>query len=161
MDDVEKKIVQWAKQMPSLNTVPMALTARLQQVNKEINDKLNNTYKQFKLNDAGFDVLSTLLRVGAPYALSPSQLLKQMHITSGTLTTRIDKLEKKALVKRKIKKDDKRSISVTLTKKGLKLIQEVIIEHVKAQEDVVAVLTLEEQNDLVNLLQKCLSKAPK
>ena len=61
MDDVEKKIKQWAKNMPQLNTTAMAITARLQQVTKEINDELNATFQYHKITDAGFDVLSTLL----------------------------------------------------------------------------------------------------
>jgi len=63
-----------------------------------------------------------------------------MDITSGTMTTRIDKLEKKDLVKRKTKKNDKRSVNVALTKRGLKLINEVIVEHVKTQEKIVICL---------------------
>ena len=160
MDDVEKKIKQWATQMPNLNTAPMALTARLQQLTKEVDEELGATFKRYKLTDASFDVLSTLLRAGPPHSLSPGQLLEQMPITSGTLTTRIDKLEKKGLVKRKVKKDDKRSVSVALTKKGSKLIEEVILEHVKAEEKAVSVLTVKEQQIFVDLLQKCLGSRP-
>lgn len=158
MDGVEKKIEQWAKQMPTLNTVPMALTARLQQVTKEVNDELNTTFKRHKLSDAGFDVLATLLRSGPPYSLSPGQLLSQMLITSGTMTSRIDKLEKKGLVKRKSKKEDKRSVIVGLTKKGLKLINEVIVEHMENQERIVSIFDDQEQQIFIALLQKYLSK---
>ena len=160
MDDVENKIKQWAKQMPDLNTTPMAVTARLQQVSKQINDELNTTFDKHKLNDAGFDVLSTLLRAGPPHSLSPKQLLKQMLITSGTMTTRIDKLEKEGFVKRKIKKNDKRSVSVAITKNGLNLIEEVIVEHVKAQEKVVSVLSTKEQKVFVELLHKMMVQTP-
>jgi DNA-binding MarR family transcriptional regulator len=161
MDEVESKIKQWAKQMPKLNTNPMALTARLQQVNKEVTDELNATFKRYKLSDAGFDVLATLLRAGPPHSLSPGQLLEEMLITSGTMTTRIDKLEKKGLVKRKSKKEDKRKVGVALTKKGLKLIQEVILAHVKTQEKIVAVFNQQEQQTLVALLQKYLANESK
>ncbi|WP_371193059.1 MarR family winged helix-turn-helix transcriptional regulator [Glaciecola sp. SC05] len=157
MDGVNKKIKQWAKQMPKLNTAPMALTARLQQASKHITEELNSTFKHYKLSDAGFEVMATLLRAGTPYSLSPGQLLDQMSITSGTLTTRIDKLEKKGLVKRKTKKDDKRGVNVALTKKGLKLIKEVVVEHAQAQESIVSVLDEQEQQTFVVLLQKLLA----
>jgi DNA-binding MarR family transcriptional regulator len=80
-----------------------------------------------------------------------------MDITSGTMTSRIDKLEKKGLVKRKIKKNDKRGVNVGLTKKGLKLIDEVIITHVRTQEKIVAVFDEEEQLVFISLLQKYLT----
>lgn len=156
MDPVQKKVQQWSKQLPNLNTKPMALIARLQQTTKEMNGELCASFEHYKLTNASFDVLATLLRTGPPHSLSPSELLEQMHITSGTMTTRIDKLEKKGLVKRKTKKNDKRSVNVGLTKKGLKLIDEVIVEHVKDQEKIVSVFDAEEQLLFISLLQKYL-----
>ncbi|MFQ3249358.1 MAG: DNA-binding MarR family transcriptional regulator [Glaciecola sp.] len=158
MDAVQKKIQQWSESMPSLNTKPMALISRLQQATKEINDELCLSSGKQKLTDASFEVLATLLRAGPPHSLSPGELLDQMLITSGTMTTRIDKLEKKGLVKRKTKKDDKRSVNVALTKKGLKLIEKVILEHVKTQEEIVSVFNDEEQQLFIALLKKYLSK---
>lgn len=158
MDPVQKKIQQWLEQLPDLNTSPMALIARLQLASKQMNDELCANFERHKLTDAGFDVLATLLRAGPPHSLSPSELLEQMHITSGTMTTRIDKLEKKGLVKRKTKKDDKRSVNVVLTKKGLKLIDEVILEHVKTQEKIVSVFDKDEQLVFISLLQKYLGQ---
>jgi DNA-binding MarR family transcriptional regulator len=157
MNSVQKKVQQWSKQMPDLNTKPMALIARLQQTTKEINGELCTHFTHYKLTDASFDVLATLLRAGPPHSLSPSELIEQMHITSGTMTTRIDKLEKKDLVKRKTKKHDKRSVNVALTKKGLKLINEVILEHVKTQEKIVSVFDQQEQLVFNALLEKYLA----
>jgi DNA-binding MarR family transcriptional regulator len=159
MDNVQRKIKQWGKQMPDLNTQPMAIADRLQHVAKHIDDELNCTLKQYKLSDAGFEVLSTLLRAGPPYSLSPGQLLEQMLITSGTMTTRIDKLEKKGLVKRKSKKDDKRGVSVKLTKKGLKLVEEVIVEYTLTQKRIVSVFDEQEQKTFIALLTKYISQS--
>ena len=156
MDSVQKKIKQWSKSMPDLNTDPMALISRLQETTKQMNDELCTSVKRKKLTEASFEVLATLLRAGPPHSLSPSELLEQMLITSGTMTTRIDKLEKKGLVKRKTKENDKRSVNVALTKKGLKLIQEVILEHVKTQENIVSVFDKQEQLTFISLLQKYL-----
>jgi DNA-binding MarR family transcriptional regulator len=140
-----------------LNTKPMALISRLQQTTKEMNVELYTNFEDYKLTDASFDVLAALLRAGPPHLLSPSELLEQMDITSGTMTSRIDKLEKKGLVKRKIKKNDKRGVNVGLTKKGLELIDEVIITHVRTQEKIVAVFDEEEQLVFISLLQKYLA----
>lgn len=159
MDNVQRKITQWGKQMPDLDTQPMAIADRLQQVAKHIDDELNCTLKRYKLSDAGFEVLSTLLRAGPPYSLSPSQLLEQMLITSGTMTTRIDKLEKKGLVKRKSKKEDKRSVSVNLTKKGLKLVKEVVVEYTQAQKRIVSVFDEQEQKTFIMLLSKYMAQS--
>ena len=39
-----------------------------------------------------FDVLAALRRAGAPYELSPGQLVAQTLVTSGTMTNRVDRL---------------------------------------------------------------------
>jgi DNA-binding MarR family transcriptional regulator len=159
MDEVQKRIQQWSESMPSLNTKPMAIISRLQQATKQINDELCMSSSKQKLTDASFEVLATLLRAGPPHSLSPGELLDQMPITSGTMTTRIDKLEKKGFVKRKTKKDDKRSVNVALTKKGLNLIEKVILEHVKTQEKIVSVFDEAEQQLFISLLRKYLSSS--
>lgn len=66
------------------------------------------TFAAYNLNMAGFDVLSALRRSGSPYALSAGDLLASMMITSGTMTDRIDQLEKAGLVKRENDANDAR-----------------------------------------------------
>ncbi len=52
------------------------------------------------LSSSAFDVLATLRRSGAPYRLSPGDLLAMTMVSSGTMTNRIDQLEKAGLVER-------------------------------------------------------------
>ena len=159
MDEIEKKIEQWSIQMPELDTNPMAITSRVLRVSKHMNDELTKSFTGYDLTSAGFDVLATLLRMGPPHSLSPNQLLQQMLITSGTMTSRIDLLESKKLVKRTTNKNDKRSVSVSLTSKGLHLIEQVITEHAKSQQRLVSNLSQEEQQMFTKLLRKYLSQA--
>ncbi|CAI2931743.1 protein of unknown function [Aminobacter niigataensis] len=56
-------------------------------------------------------MLATLRRSGAPYALSPGDLSATMMITSGTMTNRVDQLEKAGLVERRLNPDDRRQSS--------------------------------------------------
>lgn len=95
MDDIDNKIAQWAAQMPKLNTKAMGITSRVQRLAKYMNDELAKSIRESDLTQAGFDVLATLLRAGPPHSLTPNQLLDQMLITSGTMTSRIDLLERK------------------------------------------------------------------
>lgn len=158
MDDIDKKIEQWRSQMPQLDTRPMAITSRVLRISKYMNDELTKSFCEYELTNAGFDVLATLLRSGPPHTLSPNQLLEQMLITSGTMTSRIDMLEKRQLVKRQANKIDKRSVDVSLTPKGLSLIEEVIIEHTESQRKLVSFFSSEEQAQFENLLRKYLTQ---
>ena len=62
-----------------------------------------------------FDVLSALRRAGAPYQLSPGQLIRQTLVTSGTMTNRVDRLERRGLVGRSPDPPDRRGVIVRLT----------------------------------------------
>ncbi|ASP49643.1 MarR family transcriptional regulator [Cognaticolwellia beringensis] len=158
MDEVDKKIEQWAIQMPELDTKPMAITSRVLRISKHMSDELTKSFRDYELTDAGFDVLATLLRVGPPHALSPNQLLEQMLITSGTMTSRIDLLERKKWVKRTVNKNDKRSVTVSLTPEGLSLIEKVIVEHTRSQKALVSCFSPAEQTQFETLLKRYLTQ---
>lgn len=126
MDDIDTIKAQWAQQRPDLDTDPMALIGQLMRVSQHLSRQMADTFAQFDLTSASFDVLATLLRSGPPHALSPNQLLSTMMITSGTMTNRIDQLEKQQLVKRIRSTEDRRSVQIALTDKGRRLIDEAV-----------------------------------
>jgi DNA-binding MarR family transcriptional regulator len=104
-----------------------------------------------------FDVLATLRRNGKPYTLTPSVLLSSMMLTSGAMTNRLDKLESKDLIARVHSTEDRRSVSVGLTKKGLAIIDEAIEVHVKIQHKLVANLSDTELPELNQLFKTWLA----
>lgn len=119
-------------------------------------DRLNPAFAEFGLQPGEFDVLATLRRSGSPYALTPTELYEAAMISSGSMTNRIDRLEKAGLVARKPNPADRRGTLVALTADGLALIETAVDAHVANQHAIVAGLTLEEQELLSRLLKKLL-----
>lgn len=156
-DDIDRIIAQWNRERPELDVAPMALIGRLGRLREKIVREQEKVFARFGLNSAGFDVLATLRRHGAPYALSPGALMDSMMITSGTVTNRIDQLEKAGLVSREPNPEDRRSMIVALTPAGLKLIDEAVAAHVANQHRLVAPLTAEDQASLNGLLTRYLA----
>ena len=136
----------------------MELIWRLQRLARYLMQEMTTTIAQHDLTFPGFDVLATLLRSGPPHSLTPNQLLDTMMITSGTMTNRIDHLEKQGLVARTKNPEDKRSIMITLTKKGRDVIDNAVTEHVETQTRLVSVLSVQERSRLNSLLKKYLSQ---
>jgi len=147
-DDIDRIVAQWNRERPELDVAPMALLGRLGRLREKIVREQEKVFARFGLNSAGFDVLATLRRHGAPYALSPGALMDSMMITSGTVTNRIDQLEKSGLVSREPNPDDRRSMIVALTPQGLKLIDEAVTAHVENQHRLVACLSEVERSIL-------------
>jgi DNA-binding MarR family transcriptional regulator len=156
MDKVDKIIEQWNKARPDLNVRSMSLIGRFKRISQHLNNEMAKTFADHGLNPAGFDVLATLRRSGEPYALSPNDLLATMMVTSGTMTNRIEQLSKAGLVKRLQNPHDARSVIISLTKKGLSIIDSAVTAHVATQDRLTSGLSLDEQDTLNSLLKKFL-----
>jgi DNA-binding MarR family transcriptional regulator len=157
-DDIDRIVAQWNRERPELDVAPMALLGRLGRLREKIVREQEKVFARFGLNSAGFDVLATLRRHGAPYALSPGALMDSMMITSGTVTNRIDQLEKAGLVSREPNPEDRRSMIVALTPQGLKLIDAAVTAHVENQHRILSPLSPEERLALNTLLSDFLAR---
>lgn len=149
---------QWAREMPELETGPMVLLGRLGEAAITITrDRLNPIFSGFGLQPGEFDVLATLRRSGAPFALTPTELYEVAMISSGSMTNRIDRLETAGLVERRPNPSDKRGTLVALTDAGVALIEKAIVAHVEIQRAILNGLGQDEQAALSTLLAKLLS----
>jgi MarR family 2-MHQ and catechol resistance regulon transcriptional repressor len=77
-----------------------------------------------------------------------------VHLTSGSITTAIDRLETKGLVARYEHPTDRRARLVRLTKQGRGLIEAAFQEHVSAMQTATAGLTAGERAKAAELLKK-------
>ncbi|MGL1957565.1 MAG: MarR family transcriptional regulator [Colwellia sp.] len=158
MDRLDLVANQWAKEKPHLDTSAMQLIGRVIHLSKHYENKIALCHKSYNLKLGEFDVLATLLRSGNDYCLTPSQLINSMMLTSGAMTNRLDKLEIKGLIKRVHCKQDRRSISVGLTKTGTALINELIEKHVKVQQTLVSSISETDKPHLNQLLKSLLAQ---
>jgi MarR family 2-MHQ and catechol resistance regulon transcriptional repressor len=102
------------------------------------------------LGDSEFRVLEVLLHSGP---LPVNTIGPKVWLTPGSISVAVDRLEKKALVKRK-NTDDRRVRLVELTTKGRALITKTFREHAVAMEETARVLSKEERLTLLRLLKK-------
>lgn len=133
MDRVDLVLSQWRRERPDLDVSSMGLLGRILRLARHVQRELERTLAAHDLTFATFDVLATLRRTGAPFALSPNDLLGTMMVSSGTLTNRIDQLEKAGLVQRTANPGDGRSVLVNLTPRGLAVIDAAMVAYVGVQ----------------------------
>ncbi|PFG56261.1 MarR family transcriptional regulator [Vibrio sp. ES.051] len=153
MDAIDKVVEQWAKEKPDLDTKPMAIMGRLMRIAKHMEARVAELHKKYDLKMGEFDVLTTLRRAGSPYCLTPSELIASMMLTSGAMTNRLDKLEQKGFITRTHSKEDRRSVTVELTDKGLMLIDKLILEHVEVQQALIQALASDEKEQINQALK--------
>ncbi|MEL0607518.1 MarR family transcriptional regulator [Vibrio echinoideorum] len=157
MDAIDRVVEQWAKEKPELETEPMAMMGRIMRIAKYMETQVAELHKKYDMKLGEFDVLATLRRSGKPYRLTPSELIGSMMLTSGAMTNRLDKLEAKGLISREHSKEDRRSVSVQLTKDGLILIDQMMTEHVETQKKLVKSLSASQKKNTNQLLKIWLS----
>lgn len=157
MDHVDRILAQWTRERPDLEVAPMGLLGRFSRVRAHLSREIERVLAEHGLSGASFDVLATLRRAGAPYQLAPGELLATAMVTSGTMTNRIDQLEKAGLVERVQNPQDGRSVLISLTPKGGALVDEAVTAHVENQHRLTAALSPAEQRELDALLRKFLA----
>lgn len=156
MDAVDNILAQWAKEKPGMDTLAMGIMGRFARLIKHLEQAISDCHKAYDLKPGEFDVLATLRRSGAPYRLTPSDLLSAMMLTSGAMTNRLDRLEEKGLIVREHSQTDRRSIEVCLTAKGISTLAQVLTSHVETQKKALAGLSQDEQQVLNGLLKSWL-----
>lgn len=157
MDRIDKILAQWRRERPDLDTTAMGLFGRLRNLALHLSREMEKTFGRFGLNSANFDMLATLRRSGEPYTLSPSDLMETMMVSSGTMTNRIDQLERAGLVARSQNPDDGRSFLISLTPKGFELIDAAVTAHVETQKRLISTLSEGERKALDRLLRNYLA----
>lgn len=155
MPRAAKAVEQWRKERPDLDVSPMAVLGALSEAaNLVSRERLAPVFARFGLQSGEFDVLATLRRSGAPYALTPTALYEATMVTSGAITARLDRLEKAGLISRAPHPGDRRGVIVQLTPKGKALIDEAVTAHVANEHQILSGLTQDERQTLAALLAK-------
>jgi MarR family 2-MHQ and catechol resistance regulon transcriptional repressor len=104
-----------------------------------------------KLGLSDFAVLEILLHKGP---LPVNIIGRQVMLTSGSITTAVDRLEEKRLVRRQACSDDRRITFVSLTTTGRTLIRRVFKVHADRLETLFEPLSVSERTLLAALLKK-------
>ncbi len=118
-----------------------------------ISDKFNELMKPHELSSEQYNVLRILRgRKGSPANMCSIQ--ERMIAKNSNTTRLIDKLLFKSLVTREVCPDNRRKIEVQITQKGLDLLSFLDSSVTSNEQLFVQNLTLSEQKQLNNLLEK-------
>lgn len=155
-DHIDKLTAKWAKERPEYDLSPVQIIGRLARIAEYVDRALEAKFEEFDISRASFDVLATLRRIGPPYKLSQHDLMGSLLRTSGSISLRIDAMERQGLVTREADADDRRATLVAITEKGMSLLDQVVPHHLANEEQLLVALTEQDRKQLVHLLRKWL-----
>lgn len=153
-DEVDRLVAAWARERPDLDVRPLDVLSRVTRLARHLDRARRTAFAAHGLDTWEFDVLAALRRAGAPYTLSPGQLVAQTMVTSGTMTNRIDRLQQRSLVERIPDATDRRSIRVQLTPEGRDLVDAALADLLDRERALLRGLSRADQRTLSTLLRR-------
>lgn len=157
-DHIDRLRAQWARELPDLDTEPMAILGRARRLTLLAGGSIEKIFAGYGLDRGEFDVISTLRRAGPPYRLTPTELYSTLMISSGGLTHRLGRLETAGLIAREKSARDGRSLEVVLTPAGRALAEEAFRADMANEARFLAHLAPAERETLAGLLRKLLEE---
>ena len=151
---IDGLLEQWRRERPDIDPTPMAVCGEIWRAGEKLRQGVLSNLVEYDLDFAGFDVLLTLRRQGRGKALSPSALAKDMMLSTSAMTNRLDRLEKRGLIKRTTDPEDRRGLKIILSDTGFVLADKVVVSHVKTEEKMISALSDVERNQLRLLITK-------
>lgn len=157
-DDVDQIVAAWQVQRPDLDVSPLQVLSRLTRVSAQLDSARADAFRDHNLDSWEFDVLAALRRTGPPFTLSAGTLATQTHVTSGTMTTRVDRLLERGFVTRFPDEIDRRGVLVALTTEGQSAVDGAIKDLLDREKTALSGLSSPEQERLAELLRGLLDR---
>ena len=154
---VDVMIEQWERERPDLDASSLGIVSRVTRLARAIDEDAAAALNEFSLSDVEFQLLAAVRTITPDDRAAPRNLLKQLMVTSGGLTNRIDRLETAGLLVRAPNPDDRRGVFLELTSKGREVVDRVTKAYLSNQDGLLKeALTQDEQDTLKGLLRKLL-----
>jgi DNA-binding MarR family transcriptional regulator len=106
--------------------------------------------RRHSLSRAGREALAVL--EGAGHPLSPTTIAERLLVTTASVTSLLDTLERRGLVERRPDPEDRRRLLVAITHEGLALVDQFLPEVVALQTAAMAELSEPQRRQLLKLL---------
>jgi DNA-binding MarR family transcriptional regulator len=152
-DGVDDIVSAWQRERPDLDVTPLDVLSRVSRLARHLDIARRTAFAEHGLETGEFDVLAALRRSGPPYALSPGRLASDTLVSSGTMTNRLDQLEREGLITRDPDPVDGRSVRVHLTDLGRRCVDAALTDLLERERAILVGLDDGEQRMLANLLR--------
>ncbi len=155
-DQTDRVLDGWQDARPELEVRALQVTARLSRIGPLLARRQEAVFNRFGLGRGEVGALSALRIAGPPHRLSPTRLGKGLMLSSAGVTSRIDRLERRGLVRRLPDPDDRRGVIVELTDQGLEIVDAAVAALAISDRDLIDRLGPEEVAQFEALLRKFL-----
>jgi DNA-binding MarR family transcriptional regulator len=158
-DEVDEIVAAWRRERPDLDVAPLEVLSRVSRLAAVLDERRADAFVEHGLQAHEFDVLAALRRSGDPFELTAGELCALTHVTSGTMTSRLDRLSARKFVSRHPDPTDGRLVRVRLTPTGRRRIDDTFAALLETEHDLLGRLPPPKLDALVQALRELLSAA--
>ncbi|MGJ7498091.1 MarR family winged helix-turn-helix transcriptional regulator [Variovorax sp. RT4R15] len=154
-DYVDHFVMEWDRHRPDLQIHRLSPLMRVLRLSSLLEKELSRIAKMQDITSAQFQVLAALRRHD-PQPQSLSQLSRIAILTSGSMTSLVDRLEERRFVRRTRHPEDRRGILLALTDAGRNVIDAALETRVRRLHALADSLSAQELGAISGGLRKLL-----
>ena len=158
-DEVDRIVAAWGRERADLDVAPLHVLSRISRLAAVLDQRRADAFVEHGLQGHEFDVLSVLRRSGEPFELTAGELAALTHVTSGTMTSRLDRLEARTFVSRHADPADGRLVRVRLTPSGRERVDAAFAALLDSERQLLATLHPQQRDQLADALRALLLAA--
>jgi len=156
-DEVDEVVSGWRVARPDVDVEPLQLLSRVGRLAQILDDRRERAFAVHGLATHEFDVLAALRRRGPDGELTPGELSEITHVTSGTMTNRLDRLQRRRLIARRRHPEDGRQNLIRLTAAGRRRVDGALTELLDYERAIVDALNDRDRAATVRALRTLLA----
>lgn len=156
-DHADVVLAAWGEHRPGWDLTGMAVLGRVARLERLAQARRADVLRSHDLSEIDVDVLASLWR--HEDGLRPRDLRASMMIGSGTLTPRLDRLERRGLLSRRVDPEDKRGRILQLTAEGREQVPTVVEELLAVENALLATVSPSVRRRLADDLRRVLQEA--
>ncbi|TDD63092.1 MarR family transcriptional regulator [Kribbella antibiotica] len=156
-DRVDGILAAWQRELPDTLHSTSELVKRTLLLADELDQAVRPVLRELNLTGAEYGVIIALRREGAPYRQKPSDLSRNLFLSSGGTSNVVNQLVRRGYVDREPDPVDGRGTQIRLTDAGVQAAEEAVIAASRAHHDHfkdVPEETVEQLTELLRTLRK-------
>ncbi len=159
-DRLDARLDVWKREIPNLDVTTEGIVERLQRLARYFDKSMDETLVEFELDGRNYFLIGSLRYAGPPYRRTPGQLAEGLNLSSGAMTSRLDKAEAAGLIRRLPDPSDRRGQLIEPTEAGHAAWDRAVGAQARREALIASALTEAEKTELHALLRRLMHAFP-
>lgn len=155
--DTDRLVKQWADVVPQIDPAVEGVVDRILICARYLDRLAQEKAAPHDIQFPDYEILARLFWVGAPYRLRPTQLAAGTNTAATTVTSRLDRLQRRGLIVRVADPGDRRVMAAELTRDGHDLFSRIVADQARAEREIFDELSTQELEGLTRLLSAAMA----